>query len=69
MEVWKWWLQMWGIMPSDELQRLRAENEILKAQMSVLSGKEQSKELFERIKRLNEEAYESWVRPLTGGRE
>lgn len=40
IEVWKYWLQLWGFMPSDELQRVRAENELLKVQLEMAKARE-----------------------------
>lgn len=40
MEVWKYWMQLWGFMPSDELQRLRAENELLKVHLEMAKARE-----------------------------
>ena len=40
MEVWKLWMQMWGLLPTDEMQRLRAENELLKVQLEIARSRE-----------------------------
>ena len=54
MEVWKYWWQLLGLLPSDELQRLRAENEVLKAQLEI-------SKTHARMANLNEEAVRSWM--------
>lgn len=67
MEVWKYWWQLLGIMPSDEMQKLRAENELLKVQLDMLRQRDdmvrQSADFMGRIKQLNEEAFKGWKVP------
>jgi hypothetical protein len=55
IEVWKYWWQLLGILPSDELQRLRAENEILKAQLEISKS-------HARLSAMNAEAIASWTK-------
>jgi hypothetical protein len=67
IEVWKYWWQLLGIMPSDEMQKLRAENELLKVQLDMLRQREymiqQSNDFIGRVKKLNEEAAKGWNVP------
>ena len=67
MEVWKYWWQLLGLLPSDEMQKLRAENELLKVQLDLLKQRDdmvrKSGEFMSRIKELNEEAVKGWKVP------
>lgn len=67
IEVWKYWWQLVGLLPSDEMQKLRAENELLKVQLDLLKQRDEmvrsSGEFMSRVQELNEEAIKGWKMP------
>jgi hypothetical protein len=56
-EFMKYWMQMWGIPVSDELQKLKVENELLKVKIEMAKARE-------RTYQLNEEAIRTWTEPM-----
>jgi hypothetical protein len=40
IETWKWWMQKLGFMPTDKMQELRMENELLRMQLDILAERQ-----------------------------